>query len=278
MKSQTNRVKVLTRRKFAAVIVAAACALTMALAGCSSSEPSSQGEDQAAEEQTSLEGKELNIYCGAGMTDPFQEIADAFEAETGCAMNVTFANAAQIQTQITTTEEGDFFIAGSADELKPVTDYVEQQTDLVKHIPVLAVPADNPKNVTGLADLANCDRVLVGDPESTPIGKIAQNALTKLGLWDSMMASNVLTTTTTAPQISTALANNEGDAGIVWKENVTDDGAVIVETSDLDSFIKTIPAAQLTCAADSDAVAAFNEFLQSDTAWDIWADYGYERV
>lgn len=278
MKSQTNRVKVLTRRKFAAVIVAAACALTMALAGCSSSEPSSQGEDQAAEEQTSLEGKELNIYCGAGMTDPFQEIADAFEAETGCTMNVTFANAAQIQTQITTTEEGDFFIAGSADELKPVTDYVEQQTDLVKHIPVLAVPADNPKNVTGLADLANCDRVLVGDPESTPIGKIAQNALTKLGLWDSMMASNVLTTTTTAPQISTALANNEGDAGIVWKENVTDDGAVIVETSDLDSFIKTIPAAQLTCAADSDAVAAFNEFLQSDTAWDIWADYGYERV
>ena len=278
MKSQTNRAKALTRRKFATVIAAAACALTMALAGCSSSEPSSQGEDKAAEEQTSLEGKELNIYCGAGMTDPFQEIADAFEEETGCTMNVTFANAAQIQTQITTTEEGDFFIAGSADELKPVTDYVEQQTDLVKHIPVLAVPADNPKNVTGLADLANCDRVLVGDPESTPIGKIAQNALTKLGLWDSMMAGNVLTTTTTAPQISTALANNEGDAGIVWKENVTDDGAVIVETSDLDSFIKTIPAAQLTCAADSDAVAAFNEFLQSDTAWDIWADYGYERV
>ena len=212
------------------------------------------------------------------MTDPFQEIADAFEAETGCAMNVTFANAAQIQTQITTTEEGDFFIAGSADELKPVTDYVEQQTDLVKHIPVLAVPADNPKNITGLADLANCERVLVGDPESTPIGKIAKNALTKQGLWDSMMASNVLTTTTTAPQISTALANNEGDAGIVWKENVTDDGAVIVETTDLDAFVKTIPAAQLTCAADADAVAAFSEFLQTDTAWDIWAEYGYERV
>ena len=93
-----------------------------------------------------------------------------------------------------------------------------------------------------------------------------------------MVANNVLTTTTTAPQISTALANNEGDAGIVWKENVTDDGAVIVETTDLDSFVKTIPAAQLTCAADSDAVAAFNDFLQSDTAWEIWANYGYERV
>lgn len=282
MRFQTKRTKAASRRKFAAAGLAAACAMVLALAGCSSGGSSSQEAEQAAEpaaeEQASLEGKELNIYCGAGMTDPFQEIADAFEAETGCTMNVTFANAAQIQTQITTTEEGDFFIAGSADELKPVADYVEQQTDLVKHIPVLAVPADNPKNITGLADLANCERVLVGDPESTPIGKIAQNALTKLGLWDAMMANNVLTTTTTAPQISTALANNEGDAGIVWKENVTDDGAVIVETTDLDAFVKTIPAAQLTCAADADAVAAFSEFLQTDTAWDIWAEYGYERV
>lgn len=282
MRFQTKRTKAVSRRKFAAAGIATACAMVLALAGCSSGGSSSQGGEQAAEpaaeEQASLEGKELNIYCGAGMTDPFQEIADAFEAETGCTMNVTFANAAQIQTQITTTEEGDFFIAGSADELKPVADYVEQQTDLVKHIPVLAVPADNPKNITGLADLANCERVLVGDPESTPIGKIAQNALTKLGLWDAMMANNVLTTTTTAPQISTALANNEGDAGIVWKENVTDDGAVIVETTDLDAFVKTIPAAQLTCAADADAVAAFSEFLQTDTAWDIWAEYGYERV
>lgn len=273
-----------SRRRFAFAGVAAVCAflLALGLAGCSSSQGSTDEGDQAAEpaneEQVSLEGKELNIYCGAGMTDPFQKIADAFEAETGCEMNVTFANAAQIQTQISTTEEGDFFVAGSAEELKPVESYVEQQTDLVKHIPVLVVPEDNPKNVTGLADLANCERVLVGDPESTPVGKIAQSALTKLGIWDSLMANNVLTTTTTAPQISTALANNEGDAGIVWKENAAVDGVKIVDTSDLDSFVKTVPVAQLNCAADADAVAAFNDFLQSDTAWDIWADYGYERV
>ena len=193
-------------------------------------------------------------------------------------MNVTYANAAQIQTQITTTEEGDFFIAGSANELEPVADYVESQVDLVKHIPVLAVPADNPKNITGLADLANADRLLIGDPEATPIGKVAQQALTKAGLWESLSSSGVITTTTTAPQISTALANGEGDAGIVWKENVTDDGAVIVDTADLDPYVKTIPAATLTCAANADAVAAFSDFLQTDTAWDIWADYGYERV
>ena len=100
-----------------------------------------------------LTGHTLMIYCGAGMTKPFQEIADSFKAATGCEMNVTYANAGQIQSQITTSEEGDMFIAGSAEELKPVESYVSESKALVKHIPVLAVQSGNPKNITSLAGL-----------------------------------------------------------------------------------------------------------------------------
>ena len=277
-----SRSKSHCRPRFAGALSLAVCLCVVLavgmLAGCSSpAQEEADGQPEPAAGKP-LDGKTLDVYCGAGMTDPFQEIADAFQAETGCTVNVTFANAAQIQTQITTTEQGDFFIAGSADELKPVEAFVESSTDLVKHIPVLAVPAENPRSIAGLADLSGASRVLVGDPESTPIGKIAKNALTKAGLWDSLMAANVLTTTTTAPQISTALANGEGDAGIVWKENVKGDRVKIVDTPDVDAFVKTVPSAQLTCAKDAEAVKALNEFLQTDAAWDIWAAYGYERV
>ncbi len=281
MSRSTSSSRALTRRGALKVATVALCALfagTLAT-GCSSSDKDTASKEPAAEAPAkALEGSTLTIYCGAGMTDPFQEIADAFSEETGCTMNVTYANAAQIQTQIKTTEEGDFFIAGSADELKPVESYVASSTDLVKHIPVLAVPADNPKNITGIADLANADRILIGDPESTPIGKIAKKALGNAGLWDTLSSNGILTTTTTAPQIATALANGEGDAGIVWKENVKADGVKIVETSDLDGLIKTVPAAQLTCSANAEAAQAFNEFLASDTAVEIWAKYGYEQV
>ena len=78
-----------------------------------------------------LTGHTLMIYCGAGMAAPFQEIADAFKDATGCQVNATYANAGQIQSQITTTEEGDMFVAGSGDELKPVESYVEDKKDLV---------------------------------------------------------------------------------------------------------------------------------------------------
>lgn len=273
-----------TMRHTIAACIAVACAFAMICAlfvGCSSgkqeSGPSQASSTPATAEKT-LKGKTLNIYCGAGMTNPFQEIAKAFEEQTGCKVNVTYANAAQIQTQISTTEQGDFFIAGSVGELKPIESYVSNTTELVKHIPVLAVPANNPKNVSGLADLKGCDRVLIGDPESTPIGKIAKKALAPLGFWDELMNSGVITTTTTAPQIATALANGEGDAGIVWKENVKDGGAKIVATSDLDDYIKAIPAARLTCCAEAGAADAFSDFLQTGTAWDIWAQFGYERA
>ena len=47
---------------------------------------------------------------------------------------------------------------------------------------------------------------------------------------------------------------------------------------DLDSYIKTIPVATLNCASDSDAAAAFNEYLATDAATAIWEKYGYEIV
>lgn len=226
--------------------------------------------------ETDLTGHTLMIYCGAGMTDPFQEISDAFKEETGCEMNVSFANAGQIQSQITTSGEGDLFIAGAAEELQPVEKFVESKKDLVRHIPVLAVQTGNPKNITGLASLAEDGVTLImGDTEATPIGKIAKKALTDAQLFDKI---TLAASTPTAPQMSTALAAGEADAAIVWKENCKVDGVEIVETGDLDAYIKTIPAATLNCASDPDAAAAFNEYLATDTATAIWEKYGYEIV
>ena len=103
------------------------------------SAPASDEAGTSTADAADLTGHTLMIYCGAGMTKPFQEIADSFKSATGCEMNVTYANAGQIQSQITTSEEGDMFIAGSAEELKPVESYVSESKALVKHIPVLAV-------------------------------------------------------------------------------------------------------------------------------------------
>ena len=87
--------------------------LVLALTGCGSAAPSSVSASTAESTATSaaasqavssqaasaeaaqdLTGQNLMIYCGAGMQQPFEEIAAAFSEETGCEMNVTYANAA----------------------------------------------------------------------------------------------------------------------------------------------------------------------------------------
>ncbi len=271
-------------RRGLAIVAAAALSATLAFGavGCSQeSEPEATPdttEETQATEEVSLEGRTLQVYCGAGMQKAFEQIAAAFETATGVKLEVTYANAAQIQTQINTTNEGDFFIAGSVEETKPVESAVASTTSLVKHIPVLVVPADNPKGITSVADLAKADRVLIGDPDSTPIGKVAKKVMTDAGIYDTLSTAGVLTTTTTAPQIATALANGEGDAGIVWKENASSDKITILDSPEMESQIKVIPAAQLTSCDDAEAAAAFLAFLASDEAYAIWANFGYERA
>ena len=226
---------------------------------------------KSAADTPDLTGHTLMIYCGAGMTKPFQEIADSFKAATGCEMNVTYANAGQIQSQITTSEEGDMFIAGSAEELKPVESYVSESKALVKHIPVLAVQSGNPKNITSLAGLAEEGvSLIIGDIDSTPIGKIAKKALTDAGIFDKVQ---IEASTATAPQMATAIAAGEADAAIIWKDA---QGVEIVDNSGLEDYIKTIPAASLSCSADHDARQAFLDYLNSGDVQEIWLKYGYE--
>ena len=71
--------------------------LMLGMTACGTDEQS-VGQDDSLD----LTGKSLMVYCGAGMKEPFQEIASAFQEKTGCEVNVNFANAAQIQTQINT--------------------------------------------------------------------------------------------------------------------------------------------------------------------------------
>lgn len=150
-----------------------------------------------------LTGKTVMIYCGAGMKDPVTAITQAFKEKTGAEVELSFGNAAQIISQITTSEQGDLFIAGAETELKSLReqDYISDTENLVKHIPVVAVAEGNPKGIASVADLGKEDvSLVVGDAESTPIGKIANAVLADFNLTDS---ANILARTTTAPEMIT---------------------------------------------------------------------------
>lgn len=254
------------KKKMIHTLVAISIALT-AMTGCSKTDSTTSD----VKEET------LFIYCGAGMKQPFAEIADLFESETIAEVEVTYGNAAQIITQIQTSNQGDLFIAGDQGELDSIQeDYVSDTKSLVKHIPVIVVQTDNPKEITGVNDLAKEGvTVVFGDSEATPIGKIADKALKDEDITGQV---NILARTTTAPEIMTALSLGQCDASIVWKENADVEGIEILDCHDMDNYIKTIPAASLTCSTNQEALEAFLSFLDTQEVKDVWLKYGYELI
>ena len=265
------------------VVMLLAATMMFSLVGCAGGDDAKEESQNVQEEATEQEEEEvaklegsLSIYCGAGMQKPFQEIADAFQEDTGCEMNVSYANAAQIQTQIQESQEGDFFIAGSKEELKSVEEFVTSSEDLVKHIPVLVVAEGNEKGIQGLNDLTKEGIVtVIGDPESTPIGKIAKKAFADFGIGEQV---HIGATTTTAPQLATVIGMGEADAAIIWKENANAEGVELCDTTDLDAYIKVIPAARLSFSENVEAADAFAEYLGSEKVHEIWESFGYELV
>lgn len=252
-------------------------------AGCGGADDNNPSADAGSGAESSgyadLSGKSLFVYCGAGMKDPMTEIVDVFKEKTYCDADITFGNAAQIISQITTSQEGDVFIAGAETELAKLKeqDYVTESKQLVKHVPVIAVQKGNPKGIASIADLGKEGVTLVlGDSEATPIGKVADNVLQDAGITDS---ADIIARTSTAPEMVTALFACETDAAVVWKENASGkDGIDIAECKDMEQYIKVIPAASLSCAKNNDSLKEFLAFLDSEEAQKIWGNYGYEII
>lgn len=214
----------------------------------------------------------LHLYCGAGMAKPVGELAEAFRQKTQTPVEVAYANAGQIQAQINTAQEGDLFIAGAEEELKPVETYVTARRALAKHVPVLAVAKGNPRHIRGIQSLGRPEiRVVLGDGKATPIGKLAESLLARSGLSGAV---NVVSRGMTAPALVQALELGACDAVIVWKENVSPYLEIVADPA-LDAFVKTIPAASLSFSADIEGRERFLEFLSSAEARAVWKKYGY---
>ena len=249
-------------------ILVIALALIMAMCtftACGSSNDSADLSDQS-----------LMIFSGAGLADPVQEIADTFAEQTGCTPEIVFGPTGQLIAQIQTTESGDLLIAGAVDELANMAEgEVTESVEMVKHIPVLIAQKDNPKGITSVKDLADKE-VMLADPETTPIGKIAIKIFEKNGIIDNI---DVVANTTTAPLALTAVAEGNADAAIVWKENASkNENVTIVDAPEMKNFIKVVPAASLSYSENEEARIAFVEFMTGEEGMAIWAKYGYEAV
>ncbi|PKL57657.1 MAG: molybdate ABC transporter substrate-binding protein, partial [Methanomicrobiales archaeon HGW-Methanomicrobiales-5] len=187
--------------------------------GCTSTATPTKAETtQTLTPAATLAGeKTMLVYCGAGMKEPMDEIAQIFEEKEGIKIEYTYGGSAQLLSQIELYQTGDAYMPGALAYIKTAMDkgFVDKNQSVVYHVITIIVPKGNPANITSLEDLAKPGvKVAIGEPTGPAIGQGTQKMLEKDGLWDAVSA-NAVVKTATVNELMVYVAMNQADAALI---------------------------------------------------------------
>src|SRR5262249_55629143 len=157
----------------------------------------------------------------------------------------------------------------------------ETRRDFARKTLVLIVPADSTSGIASFTDLggATVTKLAVGNPKTVPVGPFAEQALSRLGLWERLGPRLIL-----AEDVRQALdyvARGEVDAGLVYASDVRAAGGRVrtVATAPADSHDPILyPIAVVRASSRQEAARAFIDAVLSDEGQRILEKNGFERV
>ena len=236
-------------------------ALLLAIGSCST--------NQAASD-------EIRVSAAASLSDSFEAMAVAFEAEhRGVEVVLNLAGSSTLREQILGGAPTDVFASANLSFMNEV-DYVGAVVGEIEVVAmnqlVIAVPAGNPGGIDGLEDLAD-DGLLVGVcATGVPCGDFAREALAKAGI-----SAAIDTEEADVRALASKVAIGELDAAITYLTDVAGNAELEgVAIPAADNVVATYPIAVLADAPNPDGGAEFVAFVLSTAGRSILAAHGFE--
>ena len=219
----------------------------------------------------------LMVYCGAGLREPMEEIADLFEEQEGVEIQYTFGGSAQLLAQIELYQTGDIYMPGGRPDIESAIEkgFVNETANVVYHVPCIITPKGNPAGVFSLEDLAEPGvRVVLGDPLGPAIGRAAKNILESLGIWEDV-EENVVATTGTVNELLIYVTMEQADAAIVWEDLFDPETMEKVEIPQEKNEIEVVPIGTLVFSEDEERAEMFMNFVASEEGKAVFVDHGF---
>lgn len=253
-------------RKFTALALAAISLFT--LTGCASS-------------QTQVS---LTVFAASSLTNAFEEIAAAFEAQhPGVEVLNNFASSADLAVQIIEGAPADVFASANETQMQVVVEagFTDSQPKafLSNQLTVI-VPADNPAAIESVTDLANPGVRLVLAAPGVPVREYSDQSIELMGDADFQAAvyANLVSEEPNVRQVATKIALGEADACIVYVSDITPDIAdqvLQIEIPDEHNVTAIYPIAMIKDSPNADLAKDFVEFVLSDEGQAILAKWGF---
>lgn len=238
--------------------------LVLALAGCAAT--------PALPAPTSALSGTVTVFAAASLTESFDELATAFEADhPDVHVVLNYGGSSTLATQIVEGAPADVFASASPATMAPVVDagIATAPVDFATNVLELAVPVGNPGSVSGLADLADPDLIVVLCAVEVPCGTAAQKVLDAAGVVPSVDSYEQ-----DVKAVLTKVELDEADAGLVYVTDVRAAGDAVegIPFPEAQGAVNVYPIATLT---DSAAAAAFVEFVRSPRGRAVLEEAGF---
>ncbi|MDO5350290.1 MAG: molybdate ABC transporter substrate-binding protein [Lachnospiraceae bacterium] len=246
-------------------------------------EETTEAETEAEATEAAKEAEEILVAAAASLKNAYEEelIPMFQEKYPNITVKGTYDSSGKLQTQIEEGLEADVFMSAATKQMKALDEEgmidSDTITDLLENKIVLIVPAGSDAGLETFEDIADAASIALGDPASVPAGQYAQEALTSLGIWDSIQDKVSFGTNVT--EVLNQVAAASADAGIVYATDaasMADQVTVVAEAPEGSLSAKVIyPVAVVKESAHADSANAFVEFLKTPEAMAVFESYGF---
>ena len=223
---------------------------------------------------------QLTVLCGGSFRDPAEELAIAFEDETGVRVEIAFGGCEDHLPHVRAHDVGDIYIAHT-----PYMEYTEDAGASLRWVrvgyisPVLVVKKGNQHGMEKIEDLATPGlKVALPNPEYSTCGKMLKDLLEKNGIWEDVEKNAGNAFFRTHAQVATAIDVGGRDTGVIWNgvaHNWLGKFEIVPTPYEYDQVIE-VGVIGLCYSEHPELVEEFLKFTEKNGAA-IFKEFGYTK-
>ena len=249
--------------------VLAAVLLVAGAAGCGADDSGGSGTTGGSQST-------LTVYAASSLTSTFEQLGEDFERDhDGVQVELNFAGSSDLVAQIQSGAPADVF--ASADEAnmdKLTADGLNgsEPEPFATNTLQIAVPPDNPAEISSFQDLARPSLTLVTCAPEVPCGAATQAVAEAAGVSLEPVSEEQSVT-----DVLGKVRSGEADAGLVYVTDVIAAGDDVrgIEFPESRSVVNTYPIATVADSTNEDLAQAFVDLVLSDDGQQVLADAGF---
>lgn len=255
-------------RKGLSILLAGVMATS--LFGCSSNKPK--------------EEVKLTIAAAASLENAFEdELIPMFEKEySNVTIEGVYDSSGKLQLQIEKGLDADVFFSAATTQMNALKNEDLVDADSISNVLenklVLIKGKDSNTTVTEFDNISTASMIAIGDPEVVPAGSYAKEALTNLGVWDSIQDRLSLAGNVT--EVLSQVEAGNAEVGLVYATDAASSDKVEVVAECDNSLLATpvlYPVGRVSSTKHKEEADSLIKFLKSDKALKVFKKYGFKK-